>query len=188
MTGVARSVAAAARRLAAIYRLDLDLRPEHYVVDPIDARRLLAGPGPRTGVLILEEEGVAWLGLYVDPADRADRDAILEETSHLLCLAWHAAQDRPVSRLILELQGEIDRYVVARLEGRDGLAHFGAVTWDDWMDAATRRLYENAHRRAGRYCRALAGRYPHRRDTPDLLAELRGFYRAPTERKLRLAA
>jgi hypothetical protein len=93
-----------------------------------------------------------------------------------------------VSRLILELQGEIDRYVVARLEGRDGLAHFGEVTWDDWMDVATRRLYENAHRRASRYCRALNGRFPDRRDTPGLLAELRGFYRAPSERKLRLAA
>ena len=188
MTDVARSVAAAARRLAAIYRLDLELRPERYVVEPSDARRLLDGPGPRTGVLILEEQGAAWLGLYVDPADRADRDAIVEETSHLLCLAWHAAHERRVSLLILELQGEIDRYVVARLDGRDGLAHFDAVAWNDWMDPATRRLYENAHRRAGRYCRSLAARYPDRRDTPGLLAELRGFYRAPSERKLRLAA
>ena len=42
-----------------------------------------------------------------------------------------------------------------------------------------------AHQSALAYCRALACRYPLRADTPGLLAELRRFYRAGPEQKLR---
>jgi len=110
---------------------------------------------------------------------------VVEETSHLLCLAWHAAHDRPVSRLTLELQGEVDRYVVARLQGRDGFDHFSGFSWAAGMDTATRELYSAAHRSALRYCRVLARRFPERADTPALLSELRRFYRAGPEQKLR---
>lgn len=186
--GVGGAVASALEALRGIYQIDLELEVERFVVDPALARRVLPDPSPRSGVVVVEEGEQAWLGLYLDPRDRADPDTILEETSHLLCLAWHAAEGRPVSPLILELQGEIDRYAVARLEGRDAFRHFRDFVWDDWMDGATRRRYETAHRRGLRYCRRLARRYPRRADTPGLLAELRRFYRATCERKLRLAA
>ena len=52
----------------------------------------------------------------------------------------YAAQGRPVSRLILELQGEIDRYVVARLTGRDPFHHLENFAWADWMCAAARPI------------------------------------------------
>ena len=55
------------------------------------AQALLPG-APRSGVLVKEEGDDVWLGLYLDPADREDLSAILEETSHLLCIAWHASQ------------------------------------------------------------------------------------------------
>jgi hypothetical protein len=181
------AVASAQRRLAEIYRLELDLRAERFVVSPERARRLLPPSSPRSGVVVVQEPTGAQLGLYVDPADHLDPDTIVEETSHLVCLAWHAAQGRPVSRLILELQGEIDRYAVARLDGRDGLGHFRNFRWDGWMGETDRRRYEAAHRRGLHYCRSLQTRYPDRSDTPALLAELRRFYRAPSEEKLRLA-
>ena len=182
------AVADALGRLREIYRIDLDLEAERYLVDPELARELLPDPSPRTGLVVLEEAEDAWLGLYVDPRDRSDPDAILEETSHLLCVAWHAAQERTVSPLILELQGEVDRYAVARIDGRDAFGHFRGFRWDDWLDDDSRSRYAAAHQRGLRYCRGLARRYPHRADTPALLAELRHFYRAPSEQKLRLAA
>jgi len=86
---------------------------------------------------------------------------------------------------MLELQGEVDRYAVARLQGRDGFRHFERFTWADHLDAASRDLYATAHRVALRYCRALTRRFPHRADTPDLLSELRRFYRSDPDRKLR---
>jgi hypothetical protein len=186
--GLLRSIAWAQARLSAIYCLDLELRAERFVISPERARRLLPSPSPRSGVLVVEEEEGAQLGLYIDAADVRDADTIIEETSHLLCLAWHASQERPVSRLILELQGEIDRWVVARLDGRDAFGHFSDFSWDGWMRPADRSRYEAAHERALRYCRGLQERYPERPDIPGLLAELREFYRAPSEQKLRAAA
>jgi hypothetical protein len=179
------AVASAERWLTEIYRLDLGLRAAQFVVSPEEARSLMPGDLPRSGVVVLDGGTELWLGLYVDPRDQGDPDTVVEETSHLLCLAWHAAHDRRVSRLTLELQGEVDRYAVARLQGRGGLDHFERFAWSAGMDAETRGLYETAHRAALRYCRALARRYPRRSDTPALLSELRRFYRAAPEQKLR---
>ncbi len=188
MSDLGRVVARVGRWLDAIYGLDLELRPEDYIVDPAVARSLLPRESPRSGLLVLEENDALWLGLYVDPSDRSDAGTIIEETSHLLCLAWHAARDRPVTRLVLELQAEVDRYVVARLTGRDAFRHFEHFSWAGWMGAAARARYEAAHHAAHRYCRGLSGRFPRRADTPNLFNELRHFYRASPQGKLRATA
>lgn len=185
--GLHQRVAAAQRWLSAIYALDLDLRAERFVMAPEQAREMLPARSPRSGVLVLEEGEEMWLGLYVDPRDAGDAGAIVEETSHLLCVAWHAVRGLPISHLILELQGEVDRYAVAWLGGGDGFGHFRDFRWGGWMDARTRRRYQTAHRIALRYCRGLARRFPLRADTPGLLAELRRFYRSSPESKLRAA-
>jgi len=185
------AVGAAQRRLSQIYRIDLGLRAERFVMDPdAAARALSADPSerPRSGLLVLEEADEAWIGLYVDPRDYRDAATIVEETSHWLCVVWHAAQERSVSLLALELQAEIDRFALERVDGREGLDHLGDVEWDSWMDAAARQRYRAAHAAAGRYCRRLSGRFPGRADTPRLLTELRRFYRAPLAEKLALVA
>ena len=43
-------------------------------------------------------------------AVRPDTTAIVEETSHLVCLVWPAERGRAVSRPHLELQAEVDRW------------------------------------------------------------------------------
>ena len=180
---LAGRIASAARWLTAINGLDLALEPERFLVDPSLARALLPG-GPRTGVLALEEGADVWLGLYVDPADAADEGTIVEETSHLLCLAWHVEQGRPVSRLLLELQAEVDRYAIARLQGDDPMRHFERFHWSEDIRGGDRERYQVAHRVAHQYCRALSERFPGRCDVPGLLSELRGFYRAAAAEKL----
>lgn len=190
MTGAAlarRSVFRAQRRLDALYRLDVRARAWRFLLSPDEVRRWIPDGAPRSGLLAVEEAGELWIGLYLDPADLRDPDAVVEETSHFVCLAWHAAQGRPVSALTLELQSEIDRYLLARLDGRDPLAHFHDFRFDGWMDGPTRERYELAHAAGHRYCRVLDGRFPRRADLPGLLRELRGFYRAPAEAKLRRA-
>lgn len=185
MSPLRRAVARAERWLTRINRLELDLEAAHYVISPEAARDLLPEIAPRSGVLVFDHGDEVQLGLYVDPRDEADPDTVIEETSHLLCLAWHAAHGRRVSRLTLELQGEVDRYAVARLQGRDGFRHFDHFTWAEHLDAASRDLYATAHRVGLRYCRALSRRFPLRADTPALLSELRRFYRSDPEGKLR---
>jgi hypothetical protein len=185
--GLSERISAAQGRLSSIYDLDLELRVEDFLISAKRARELLPAEGPRTGVLALQEAGILYMALYLDPADAADADAIVEETSHILCLAWHAARDWPVSRLHLELQGEVDRYAVARVSGSDiyPLAHFEDFDWADWMDTETLERYRTAHHVAHRYCRSLEARFPQRSDTPAWLSELRRFYRAGPEAKLR---
>lgn len=182
-----RVVAMVQRRLDSIYRLGLDLRGDRFVVSPERARELLPEGSPRSGLLVLEEGGDLHLAVYVDPADAWDGDTIVEETSHLVCVAWHAARGQKVSQLQLELQSEVDRYAVARLGRGRGLDHFEDFRWDDRLDAVERDRYEMAHRVAHRYCRGLEVRHPARADTPGLLAELRDFYRRPHHEKLRAA-
>jgi hypothetical protein len=185
-SGLSRRIAQVQRWLMAIYRLDVPLRAECFLLTGETAQRLLPAGSPRSGVAVVEEGEDLWLGIYLDPRDRPDVDTVVEETSHWVCLVWHAAQGRPVSRLQLELQGEVDRYAVARLRGRDGLRHFRDFRWVRGLDGASRDRYETAHRTAYRYCRSLAQRYPERADVPGLLTELRGFYRASAQARLRI--
>lgn len=182
---VARAVVRAAHRLVAAYRLELDWEPERYLIDARSAREWLCERGPRSGLLVLEEAQGLHCGLYIDPCDWEDPDTIAEETSHLVCYAWHAAQERRVTTLCLELQSEVDRYLLARLDGRDALRHFRDFAWADWLGPEELERYAVAHRAAQRYCLSLEERYPCREQTPDLLCELRHFYRAVQERKLR---
>jgi hypothetical protein len=177
------AVAQAQSWLTAIYRLDLDLRAEQFVIDPHTAMVMLPPDSPRSGVLVVEEPTEVSLGLYVDAEDADDPWAVFEETSHLLYLAWLADRDWSASCLVLELQGEVDRYAVTRLRGQNGLAHFENFEWADWLTPAARDSYRTAHRCALRYCRGLEQRHPERRDTPALLSELRAFYRSTPSQK-----
>ncbi len=182
-----QAIIEAQRWITSIYRLDLDLRAEQFVVDPDTALKLLPPDSPRSGLLVVEEPAEISVGIYIDAADLEDPWTVIEETSHLLYLAWLADRDWSVSRLVLEFQSEVDRYAVARLSGHDGLGCFEGFRWCDWMDAPTRERYATAHSRARTYCRSLERRYPSRPDTPALLSELRRFYRAAPDQKLNAA-
>jgi hypothetical protein len=187
VTGLPDRLVAVQGRLTAIYRLDLELCAADFLLPAGRVQELLPAAGPRTGLLAVERDGALHLGLYFDPQDEADPGALVEETSHLLCLAWHALRGQPVSRLQLELQGEVDRYAVARVSGGDRLGHFSDFDWGGWMDAETQQRYRTAHRVAQRYCRRLEARFPHRADTPAWLSELRRFYRSAPDARLRAA-
>ena len=93
-----------------------------------------------------------------------------------------------MSLLALELQAEVDRFIYRRLRGGDALAHFRNSSWRADLDPESRSRYQNAHASALRYCRRLMRRFPERRDVPEMLRELRGFYRASPQAKLRTAS
>lgn len=188
MRPLSERVAAFQRSLTAIYRLDLDLDAAQFVVDPARARELLPPGSPRTGLVVVEEAGAAQVGLYIDPEDLDDPGAVLEETSHLVYLAWQCARGRRVSLLELEIQAEVDRYALARVAGDDALAHFRGVRFHEALGPQARRRYHKAHHAALRTCRDLERRFPRRGDTPGLLAVLRRYYRLDPEAKLRPAA
>lgn len=156
------------------------------------------------------------LALYVDAAvlDRLDRSdplhalhdgnvadylTALEGVSHFICVAWHAQHGRDVSRLVLELQAEVDKYVAThallRLQWPERFPAelhdllFTRCRVDAALAAGDAGLYRRASALAARYCRRLERHL--RAEARDgtawsraLQAELRRFYRLPEMRKL----
>ena len=160
-----------------------------------------------------EEDGIA-LALYIDAAvlerlarrdpfaaltadNLGDYLTVAEGVSHFVYVAWNAGFDKPVTLLELELQAEVDKYVLGawllREQGSGRFprelhrALFERARIDATAAAGRARLYHAASRYAERFCRRVAASLARgtRGATRDLLAELRRFYRWGNARKVR---
>jgi hypothetical protein len=130
----------------------------------------------------------------------ADYWTALEGVSHFLYLAWNAGHDKPVSLLELEMQAEVDKYVASYwLMRRQFPERFPAELWrllfertrvDPRLAAGREDLYREATRYAQRFCRRLerllraSTLRGTRARSPEILAELRRFYRLTNARKV----
>lgn len=119
---------------------------------------------------------------------------LLEGVSHFSYLVWNAALDQSVSLLELEMQAEVDKYVTTRLllEQQPGADLGGPLLQRLFIDTCAlpglddeeRDRYHDASHLACRYCADLESRYPADRLTPELVRELRSFYRLPQAAKV----
>jgi len=173
---------------------------------PTDEELIVAQPASGT-------DNELAMSLYLDPAvlerlrradplqrlhdgNVADYWTALEGVSHFLYLAWNAGHDRPVSLLELEMQAEIDKYVVSYWLMRRQLPErfpaellsvlFEKTRIDPTLAAGRDGMYRAASRYAQRFCERLASSL---RDSQgavgrEVLAELRRFYRLTNARKL----
>jgi hypothetical protein len=178
-------------------------------------------PGPRREaaadeeVILVEGEDEVAIGVYVDAAvlarlearspltgldggNLADLWTALEGVSHFAYLAFNLGHDRPVSRLELELQAEIDKYVATLWLLRSQhprhfprelhpllfrRAHFAPT-----LDAEAQRMYRRASRYAAHACARLSRELASDRGASreGALCALRRLYRATGPRKLRM--
>jgi hypothetical protein len=120
---------------------------------------------------------------------------VLEGVSHFVYLVWNAMNNRRITRLELEMQAEVDKYVGARLlmesqpdKGINGASLveflFADVCYRQNLQAGERERYMHANETVGRYCYNLANRFPAERVTAPMRRELRAFYRMPQPEKL----
>ncbi len=166
----------------------------------------------RETVFVSEEENFLNIAVYLDaelvthleqenPSVCLNNDNLedfclaTEGISHFLKLVWHGEYDRSVSQLELELQAEIDKFVlmysllheqggsVTTREIRQRL--FESVTFLPHLSEYEKQRYEDANFYAGKYCHALEKVYLNRESAGQLLNELRRFYRLPLNEKLR---
>jgi hypothetical protein len=117
---------------------------------------------------------------------------VLEGISHFNCVVWKAAQDRTVTLLELELQGEIDKYVSTMLlalgqadaELLNGLHGwlFDKVSFNDELDDEQLDRYRSANDYAARFCHRLRQRLID--DDLRAFSELRQFYRLQLSDKI----
>ena len=159
-------------------------------------------------VLLVEQEGHdLHVGLFLDSklldwsrnkkwngGDGADLDKmgpLIEGVSHFVYLTWRAEQDRPVTQLELELQGEVDKFVLfSREHSPEKSAQlferlFHKVSWLQGLKPDEKFRYETAIQLASRYCHFLKSRFflPSRPEA--LFPEIRSFYRMSQSEKIR---
>lgn len=199
--GLVREIALASRiqrGLEALYRLD--------PAADVDAFVTPAGEGERETLFVREsEDGLELLLRLPQLAERTvDVDGagldplcqIIEGVSHFVYLADRASQNREATQLEMELQAEVDKYVILASSLRD---------FDERTSRRLReRLYENiaymhdAHTVEGeryRVANASARRFTHRIERDyvmrarfrELQGELRRFFHMGQGEKLRAA-
>lgn len=166
-------------------------------------------------LLVVEEEDGLAVGLYLDDAviagaEHADphdprprltrREAMApvsyaaEGVSHFVYLVTRAARGQAVSLLELEVQAEVDKFVLLLLHlWRRGLRRlspalrrrlFERVRYRGHLGGDALDRYREANRLAAGYARWLEGRYVDECDIDGLLRELRATYRRAGGEKL----
>jgi hypothetical protein len=201
--------------LAEIY--DLAATPDvvqFLMTDRASVARIQGARNSEEQLLVAQDEDTLSLALYIDAEvlerlGRRDPFAVLdaenlgdyltvaEGVSHFVYVAWNAGFDKPVTLLELELQAEVDKYVLCawllreqgagRFPGELHRALFERSRIDPTAAAGRTRLYHTASSYGGRFCRRVAASLARgtRGATRELLTELRRFYRWGNARKLR---
>jgi hypothetical protein len=197
------------RGLEALYRVDTGVEVGDFVVGAELRDALMPARKPREQLLVCEAEGEMALALFIDPRalanltshDPARRlgdhnfgDFLLavEGVSHFIYAIWCARAERPVSQLELELQAEVDKYVTCLLTTQPEVAVssalrrrlFGDIRYEPDLDHDEHARYRAANDNAQRYATWLEHVFVAPRRIPEMLAELRRFYRLGLAAKL----
>lgn len=126
------------RALKALYRLNVPLCAEDFLICRALPIRM-AGSSTQDGALYLRSTGSELeLGIYLSPSIREELDHLklsrniskwtlaqfhafavtAEEVSHFLYVIHHASAERSMSQLELEIQGEIDKFLMIYFQSK----------------------------------------------------------------------
>ncbi len=201
-----KTLARVQRGLEALYRVSTGVDVDDFMIDEPTRDGLQPDRRPREQLLVCEHDGEMSLALFVDPRalvnlDRGDAGRLgdhnfgdfllaVEGVSHFIYAIQCARAERPVSQLELELQAEVDKYVTCLLAiGPDASAPLRRRLFDDPayepdLDHDERDRYRAANDNASRYAAWLEGEFVARSKIPEMLGELRRFYRSGLAAKL----
>ena len=189
------------RGLETLYRVDTGVEVGDFVIGEAVRDELAPARKPREQLLVMEETGEMALALFIHPEVIASLDAgigrhnlgdfllAIEGVSHFIYAIQCARSERPVSQLELELQAEVDKYVTCLLHDVDSSEAlrerlFRACAFEDDLDGDERERYQVANDNAHRYAAWLEVTFVARRRIPEMLGELRRFYRSGLAAKL----
>ena len=205
------------RHLENIYEVHSDYQVADFLIcDPAAARELDVSGFARElpeKLLIHRQEGedAVRLGLYLDPQLLQRLEAndptqalhgqnlhdfwlALEGISHFLYFTWNAGYERRVSLLELELQGEVDKYILAaflfysqqqgEVPARLHEHLFESMDYDTRLNAAELLRYRRANYFAARFCYSLEKLFLRSRAHSAMFNTLRRFYRLTQQHKI----
>lgn len=190
--------------LARCYGFVISISARDCLTQSAEAKAIAAAGNNRAATLIYQNPGEdeLQLGLYFqpklietlsahDPSDQLNHENLdafcvaVEELSHFHLIANRAYSNQVVSRLELEWQGEIDKWLMSGsfLEKQTGNPHFAQLTrliFDQSICIGFERdHYEEAHRLAALYCYKLLPQLqerPSKERTPLLRKACRSTY------------
>jgi hypothetical protein len=190
------------RGLEALYRVDTGACVDDFMIDEASRDAVVAERRPREQLLVCEGDGEMSIALFVDPAAIAnlarhdpgrrlgdhnlgDFLLAIEGVSHFIYAVWCARAERPVTQLELELQAEVDKYVTCllvcepdeRVSARLRERLFGEPCYELDLDGDEQARYRAANDNAHRYAAWLEHAFVAPRRIPEMLGELRRFYR-----------
>jgi hypothetical protein len=175
----------------------------------VDAFVAPATSGEREALIVrMADDGAVEMSLRLPLLGRGEFDVLadgdldplcqlIEGVSHFVYLAARAHEHRETTQLELEVQAEVDKYVVlvaalgvldaprsVRLRGR----LYEEVSFSDGAETELGARYRTANRAAARYVERLERSYVRVGRFHELHCELRRFYRMGQEEKLRATA
>jgi hypothetical protein len=200
--------------LTEIYDLPGTPDVREFLITRTELGRFSATRASDEQLIVAEEGDTVSMALYIDAAvlerlghsdpragltheNLADYLTAAEGVSHFVYVAWNSGHDKPVTLLELELQAEVDKYVLCawllREQGAGRYprelhrALFERARVDPVAAAGRIGLYHTASSYAARFCRHVGALLSRERHgvARDLVAELRRFYRWGNVRKLR---
>jgi hypothetical protein len=199
-----KTLARVQRGLETLYRIDTGVDIHEFLVGEDVRDAVVSARRPREQLLVCEDDGEMSLALFLDRSvldnlrggldDRNFGDFVLavEGVSHFIYTIQCARAERPVSQLELELQAEVDKYVTCLLATApetsvsNALRHrlFADADYEPDLDDDESHRYRAANDNANRYAAWLEETFVTRRRIPEMLAELRRFYRVGLAAKL----
>ncbi|MFK7891500.1 MAG: hypothetical protein AB8B63_11855 [Granulosicoccus sp.] len=108
--------------------------------------------------------------------------AVVEGVSHAVCLLWHAHNDRQIRPVDLELQAEVDKFMLLlnQQQTQPKQLHrqlFSECRLTPASDSPVFDRYKTANNLAARYCAWLSDNFIEADDTAGMDRELARFYR-----------
>lgn len=201
-----RTLSRVQRGLETLYRIDTNLDIHEFLVDEDIRDAVVSARRPKEQLLVCEDDGELSLALFLDRSvianlvdheqldDRNFGDFVLavEGVSHFIYTIQCARAERPVSQLELELQAEVDKYITCLLatapetEISTALRRrlFADAEYEPDLDDEESARYRAANDNAHRYTAWLEDTFVAPRRIPEMLAELRRFYRQGLAAKL----
>ena len=189
------------RGLETLYRVDTGVEVGDFVIGEAVRDELAPQRRSREQLLVVEDTGEMALALFIDPTVLASLEAgigrhnlgdfllAIEGVSHFIYAIQCARTERPVTQLELELQAEVDKYVTCLLHDVDSSEAlrerlFEGCVYEHDLDHEERERYRVANDNAHRYAAWLEETFVERRRIPEMLGELRRFYRQGLAGKL----
>ena len=197
------------RTLCRLYEPSHLLDIERYLILAIDGREYdVVGNHvmDREALIVKQSGGEIELGLYIspeilmtledgDPLENLDEfGCAIEGVSHLLYVSDRAAKERSVSMLELELQAEVDKFIVFHLLASSCSRYidsslfakqFEEHSFDPSLEGSEVERYATASHFAAKYCNALRQSYFNPTDRRALTSEARRFFSGNLSDKLR---